>query len=468
MWARVSSFIERNPLVFVSVIVPFLLYLYSNVVVYPLLGTSQWYSLNGAINNGVLLTGERLEERAHHANRSDEIRSFRQEILRGSGKSYTVVIGPHGCGKSTLIQDVLQDSAEGGAKGVVYVRHPDDTKKTSLFDTLREAFGGLYLPSEYTFINSFSSHLSSWLSYIDWTPSHTFEDTIILLNEVIETKARDYHKNAGHRFVLIIDEANLILDSETGLKDLHSLQRHMKRAADTKGGIRFILVDSAGVLVSRLRDRSAGSRMHVEEIHDLSRDAAEDLMRRALALSTDTKINISQVYEKVTGGRLILIWEAVEYIRKSHESSIEDVSKHVAEAVGLQGKLRKCFLTSNMVNKCVEWRIVKYLLQYDEAVSLKAFDTEDESSAIDNLLRCDVVFRHANGMHSLYSAIVRSRLLEILHHRDNKEWQWRQGRDTNDDVVVAAKTTASSPERSTEEGVGAGNQNRVAAGKEEL
>ena len=305
---------------------------------------------------------------------------------------------------------------------------------------------------------------SSLLSYIDWTPSNTFEDTIILLNEVIETKAGDYHKNAGHRFVLIIDEANLILDSETGLKDLHSLQRHMKLAADTKGGIRFILVDSAGVLVSRLRDRSAGSRMHVEEIHDLSRDAAEDLMRRALADRTDMKINISQVYEKVTGGRLILIWKAVEYIRKSPESSIEDVIRRVREAVGLQEKLDKCSLT-DVVNKSVEWRIVKYLLQYDEAVSLKEFDTEDESSAKDNLLRCDIVFRHANGRHSLYSAIVRSQLLEFLH-RDNKEWQW-QRRDTNDDVVVAV-TTASSPERSTGEGVSAGNQNRVAAGKEEL
>ena len=465
MWARVSSFIERNPLVFVSVIVPTLLFLVVCFVC-SLLGMSQWYSLNGAINNGVLLTGKLQVEKSHRANRSDEMRSFRQEILRGSRDSYTVVIGPHGCGKSTLIQDVLQDSAEGGAKGVVYVRHPDDTHKTSLFSRLRKAFGGLYLPSEYTFINFFSSVVpSSLLSYIDWTPSNTFEDTIILLNEVIETKAGDYHKNAGHRFVLIIDEANLILDSEFGLKGLHSLQRHMKLAADTKGGIRFILVDSAGVLVSRLRDRSAGSRMHVEEIHDLSRDAAEDLMRRALALSTDTKINISQVYEKVTGGRLILIWEAVEYIRKSHKSSIEDVSEHVREAVGLQEKLRKCFLTSNMVNKSVEWRIVKYLLQYDEAVSLKEFDTEDESSAKDNLLRCDVVFRHANGRHSLYSAIVRSQLLEFLH-RDNKEWQW-QRRDTNDDVVVAV-TTASSPERSTGEGVGAGNQNRLAAGKEEL
>ena len=460
MWASVSSYMERNRRVFFSVV-------FLCAVLYLLLGMSQWYWLRSAIDDGVLLSGERLEERAHHANRSDEMRSFRQEILRSSEKSYTVVIGPHGCGKSSLIQDVLQDSAEGGAKGVVYVRHPDATKKTSLFDRLREAFGGLYLPSEYTFfIHFFSSVLpSSWLSYIDWTPSHTFEDTINLLNRVIKTKARDYHKNAGHRFVLIIDEANRILSSKSGLDDLYSLQLLMKDEADSRGGIHFILVDSAGVLVSRLRDHSAGSRMDIEEIHDLSRNAAEDLMRRALADRTHMKINISQVYEKVTGGRLILIWKAVKYIRKSPESSIEDVSEHVGEAVGLEENLAKCFLTSNMVNKSVEWRIVKYLLQYDEAVSLKDFDTGDEKAAKDNLLRCDIVFRHANGRHSLYSAIVRSQLLEFLH-RDNKEWQW-QRRDTNDDVVVAV-TTASSPERSTEEGVGTENQNRLAAGKEEL
>ena len=421
-----------------------LLYLAVQCLVCPLYGLSQWYSLRSAINDGVFPSGEK---RDHHVNRSNEMRSFRQNILRGSRDSYTVVIGPHGCGKSTLIQDVLQDSAEGGAKGIVYVKHPGDT--LSLFDRLRVAFGGLYLPSEYTFINSFSSLLSSWLSYIDWTPSHTFEDTIILLNGVIKTKAMDYFKDNGHRFVLIIDEANRILDSKTGLKDLHSLQRHMKRAADIMGGIHFILVDSAGVLVSRLREKSACSRMNVEEIHDLSRDAAEDLMGRALALSTDTKINISQVYEKVTGGRLILIWNAVEYMRKSPESSIEDVSRHVRYAAGLEGKLGKCFLTSDMVNKSVEWRIVKYLLQYDEAVSLEDFDTEDERAAKDNLLRCDIVFRHANGRHSLYSAIVRSTLLETLHgdHR----------RKPN-------PTRRSTEER---EGVAKENKKRV-AGKEEL
>ena len=212
------------------------------------------------------------------------------------------------------------------------------------------------------------------MSYIDWTPSHTFEDTINLLNRVIKTKARDYRENAGHKFVLIIDEANRILSSKSGLDDLYSLQVVMKDEADSRGGIRFILVDSAGVLISRLRDHSAGSRMKVEEVHDLSRNEAEDLMRRALADRTDMKINnISQVYEKVTGGRLILIWEAVEYIRKSHESSIEDVSEHVVEAVGLQENVDECFLTSNMVNKSVEWRIVKYLLQHDEAVSLNHF-----------------------------------------------------------------------------------------------
>ena len=146
---------ERNRInVFCFKVLLFLVFLCA--VVYLLLGMSQWYWLRSAIDDGVLLTGERLGERAHHANRSDEMRSFRQEILRGSEKSYTVVIGPHGCGKSSLIQDVLQDSAEGGAKGVVYVRHPDATKKTSLFNTLREAFGGLYIYHQNTCFLSIS------------------------------------------------------------------------------------------------------------------------------------------------------------------------------------------------------------------------------------------------------------------------------------------------------------------------
>ena len=440
-----------------------LLYLAVQCLVCPLYGLSQWYSLRSAINDGVFPSGERLERRDHRANRSDEMRSFRQEILRSSEKSYTVVIGPHGCGKSSLIQDVLQDSAEGGAKGVVYVRHPDATKKTSLFDRLREAFGGLYLPSEYTFfIHFFSSVLpSSWLSYIDWTPSHTFEDTINLLNRVINTKARDYHKNAGHRFVLIIDEANRILSSKSGLDDLYSLQLLMKDEADSRGGIRFILVDSAGVLVSRLQDHSAGSRMDVEEIHDLSRNAAEDLMRLALADRTHMKINISQVYEKVTGGRLILVWKAVKYIRKSPESSIEDVSEHVAEAVGLQEKLDKCSLT-DVVNGSIHWEIVKYLMLYDKAYyqeirfHLKEVATftvapKDVRPAVENLIKCDIIFRHVDGDFSLYSAIVRSSLQDILNGRYSRKR----------DAAAAEKSS------STEEVVRTDDDKRE-AGKEEL
>ena len=452
----------RLPLTCLFVVIFYaLLYLAVQCLVCPLYGLSQWYSLRSAINDGVFPSGERLERRDHRVNRSDEMRSFRQNILRGSRDSYTVVIGPHGCGKSTLIQDVLQDSAEGGAKGVVYVKHPDDTEESSLFDRLREAFGGLYLPSEYTFINSFSSHLSSWLSYIDWTPSNTFEDTIILLNEVIETKARDYFKNAGHRFVLIIDEANRILHSKTGLKDLHSLQRHMKRAADIMGGIHFILVDSAGVLVSRLREKSACSRMDVEEIQDLNRDAAEDLMGRALADRTDMKINISQVYEKVTGGRLILIWEAVEYIRDSHKSSTEDVSRHVGEAVGLQEKLDKCSLT-DVVNGSIHWEIVKYLMLYDKAYyqeirfHLKEVATftvapKDVRPAVENLIKCDIIFRHVDGDFSLYSAIVRSSLQDILNGRYSRKR----------DAAAAEKSS------STEEVVRTDDDKRE-AGKEEL
>ena len=429
-----------------------LLYLAVQCLVCPLYGLSQWYSLRSAINDGVFPSGERLEKRDHRANRSDEMRSFRQNILRGSRDSYTVVIGPHGCGKSTLIQDVLQDSAEGGAKGIVYVKHPGDT---SLFDRLRVAFGGLYLPSEYTFINSFSSLLSSWLSYIDWTPSNTFDDTINLLNGVIKTKAMDYFKDNGHRFVLIIDEANRILDSKTGLKDLHSLQRHMKRAADIMGGIHFILVDSAGVLVSRLREKSACSRMNVEEIQDPSRNEAEDLMRRALADRTDTKINISQVYEKVTGGRLILIWEAVEYIRDSHKPSIEDVIRRVREAVGLEGKLDKCSLT-DVVNGSIHWEIVKYLMLYDKVnypeirsylkeVTTFTVAPQDVRPAVENLIKCDIIFRHVDGDFSLYSAIVRSSLQDIL----NGHYSWKR------DAAAAEKPSSTEDEKKE-------------AGKEEL
>ena len=215
---------------------------------------------------------------------------------------YTVLTGPDGCGKTNLLLDIVHNQT-----GIVYVLY----EPGRFFEKLRGAFG-LSLQSE-MLPASLSYIFGPYLSYINWELGNDVADTIRFLTDVIVPEAAAYRARTGKPFVLIIDDIEKMLDQVNGIADFHELQFILKIIADSLV-MHVVLVESSGEVISRLvKQRSEASRMSVEEVGDIDRESSIYLLSRP-----DIKemgVSASEVYEVVTGGRLLMIWAAVNCIR---------------------------------------------------------------------------------------------------------------------------------------------------------
>ncbi|XP_065842418.1 uncharacterized protein [Oscarella lobularis] len=305
--------------------------------------------------------------------------------------------------------------------GMVYVQY----LRGKLFEELRGAFG-LLLPSEMlpTSVSLFSL-LARTLSYIDWEIEDDIEDSISLLLKVILPEADAYKKKTGKPFVLIIDDINkMLLGRVDGKSDLHKLQLALKIIADSLV-IHVVLVDSAaGGVVSHLSDRSDASRMEVVEVGDIDREKSIYLLSHSISEEMALRRDASEVYELITGGRLLIIWKAVKCIRaKAKQLTIESLIKCVSIGMRISHHLKACGLTSYNESS-LSWMLLKDLLVGGD-VSLDEFNekynTHPQSSDFHLIIHClidnDIVYQNSNLDISLYSALTKTVLMQKLRRR---------------------------------------------------
>ncbi|KAI9782085.1 MAG: hypothetical protein M1839_005431 [Geoglossum umbratile] len=202
-------------------------------------------------------------------------------------QGYSLVIGEHGTGKTSLIQLIVNSLKK--PKGVVYVMIPNtddvNTNPTIVIDAVKKALG--------------------------WSvdPVLDSRDTATTIFEVFDVFSRVAlrYRNAHQAIpVLVVDNTNKL---PTLL--LAQFQDFAKEASDS-GIATVIFVSSEGRIPRRMRERSAWSRVQrVFEIGDVSRDEALQYLRLH---GIDDK-TAAQIYELV-GGRMILLKSTARNIQK--------------------------------------------------------------------------------------------------------------------------------------------------------
>ena len=361
----------------------------------------QSWRLASSIENGGIYPDLPLKERKPVINRAAEAQKFLFDVAAEG--VYTVLVGPQGCGKTRLLLEIVRNQS-----GIVYVEY----EPGRLFDNLRRAFD-LRLPSEMLPIGfSYIPLLRHHLSYINWELGNDVDDALRLLMDVILPQASSYDAKAGRPFVLIIDDINKMLNRvEKGENALHKLQAALKKIAD-KLYMHVVLVDSAGEVVSHLRQKSAASRMQVIEVGDVDRENSIYLLSYRIS-KTNTSLSASDVYEVITGGRLLLIWTAVKCIEREHVSTIQAVMDCVSEEIPVRPNLKICGL-AYYNESSLSWMVVRDLLEGDELIDTldTKYTMSSSSFEFDLIFRClvqnDIIYQHRNHSVTLYSNLVRT------------------------------------------------------------
>ena len=183
--------------------------------------------------------------------------------------------------------------------------------------------------------------------------------------DVILPQASSYDSKAGRPFVLIIDDISKMINRvEKGEDALHKLQATLKKIAD-KLYMHVVLVESAGEVVSHLRQKSAASRMQVREFRgDVDRENSIYLLSYRIS-KTNMSLSASDVYVVITGGRLLLVWTAVECIETEHVSTIQAVMDCVSEEIPVGPNLKICGLAYYNESP-LSWMVARDLLEGDE------------------------------------------------------------------------------------------------------
>jgi len=203
--------------------------------------------------------------------------------------TYLLITGEHGCGKSSLIQEVIQ----GEKSGVIYVD-----------------------------CEEFDSYMSKALDYkpIKGEPMPQGIDWLRLFRNCAENYSS---KNPGKKATLVIDNINLLVKNKQELL-LQQLQDAAKGAADSKA-YHVIFVSSEGSGTEFLQKFTASSRMKTYYVPDLTESEAKELLKGFSDQQKDF------IYRYVTGGRLLLLVKILG--EKNPQTAISDVANDVIEKV---------------------------------------------------------------------------------------------------------------------------------------
>ncbi|RIA98243.1 P-loop containing nucleoside triphosphate hydrolase protein [Glomus cerebriforme] len=163
--------------------------------------------------------------------------------------SYHIVIGNHGTGKTTVVQQCARDVG----KGVIYVDVPPVLD--NFIDNLAKAIG--YSFKEYV------SYSESFKQKILGNSESAEQPRFFRVLNAFERGARKYKANNGKPPVLILDNINKL--SQDNVKLLKDLQNIAKLYADQRSCI-IVFVNSEGTVPRMMMQRSSWSRSDQEPI----------------------------------------------------------------------------------------------------------------------------------------------------------------------------------------------------------
>ena len=281
-----------------------------------------------------------LAEQPYRLNRTKERAVVQEAILNADKGFYYVITGPHGCGKSFLVQETVLELMTNSTPvpGLLYLeaqgRYP-----------IAGVIGDVLVENENTWLATIRqiARVTNLYSLPD-DPMQGMEKICLKLKQL----GKKFKKEYGRPIVIVVDDVNELVQFEDHgvqfklldtmhLDDLQKCARHLANS----GSVQFMFIDSAGVALERLRQRTgARTRMSEIRIPDVSKEQAKDFLQQGLG---KTNMSVDKIYEQLTGGRLILLRKVIDLVVREKLKTFEDLY-HIIIAETKFGSLQPCGL----------------------------------------------------------------------------------------------------------------------------
>ena len=281
-----------------------------------------------------------LPEEAYRINRTEEQAAVQHAILHTGKGFYYMVTGPHGCGKSFLVQETVLELMTNSTPvpGLLFLQAQRSYPIASVI-------GDVLVENENTWLAAIRqiTRVTNQYSLPD-DLKQGMEKICNKLNQLGGKFRKEYHRP----LVIVVDDVNKLLKFEDyrgqfkmlDTMHLDYLQDCARRLANS-GSVRFMFIDSAGVALQRLRQRTGEeTRMSEIQIPDISKEQAKGVLQQGLG---KTNMSVDKIYEQLTGGRLILLHKVIDLVKQERLKTFEDLY-HIIIAETKFGSLQPCGL----------------------------------------------------------------------------------------------------------------------------
>ena len=281
-----------------------------------------------------------LAEQPYRLNRTKERAVVQKAILNADKGFYYVITGPHGCGKSFLVQETVLELMTNSTPvpGLLYLHAKGSYPIAGVIgDVLVENRNQLLAAIRRI------ARVTNLYSLPD-DPMQGMEK----LCDKLDQLGVKFKKEYGRPIVIVVDDVNELVQFEDHgvqfklLDTMHLdyLQKCARFLANS-GSVQFMFIDSAGVALQRLRQRTgARTRMSEIRIPDISKEQAKDFLQQGLG---KTNMSVDKIYEQLTGGRLILLRYEIQLVDLKRVKTFEDLYRRIISETKLSS-LQPCGL----------------------------------------------------------------------------------------------------------------------------
>ena len=281
-----------------------------------------------------------LPEQPYRLNRTKERAVVQEAILNADKGFYYVITGPHGCGKSFLVQETVLELMTNSTPvpGLLYLEAQGRYPIAGVIGDVLVENGNKWLATTRQIARATN------LYSLPDDPMQGMEKICLKLKRL----GLKFRKEYGRPIVIVVDDVNKLIKFEDHggqfklldtmhLDDLQDCARHVANS----GSVRFMFIGSAGVALQRLRERTgAETRMSEIQIPDVSKEQAKDFLQQRLG---KTNMSVDKIYEQLTGGRLILLHKVIDLVVREKLKTFEDLY-HIIIAETKFGRLQPCGL----------------------------------------------------------------------------------------------------------------------------
>lgn len=339
-----------------------------------------------------------------YVNRSTVTQGLSTRMTEHRSGVYYVVLGPHGCGKSTALMEAVSVSPR-----TVYAEVSSDGDFPQTLATALSIDFGCFSGSLYDFLTlpsfavrrkcptTMQEHLSSILHIVKSVVADMEQPPTLVIDNLSALFAKPY-------------------DAAEGKDAIQRLQGFAKSMAD-KRLMSIVVAGSEGHLVPFLYHSSSASRLEYHLMTDLS---FEEAVTYLTCMCPQTSVNVTDVV-KLVGGRLIHLCLAAAKLKVLHtmeelKGVLFGLVRH--ELSDLKIDLQRPASDSSVLSNTT-WNVAKALLDSPErTITYEHFSTLmkqlEEGPEKDNLLDSNILFIAYHTYVQFQSSLVQAYFEDLI------------------------------------------------------